>query len=452
MKETLVGRLTQKLTGSAIIGESLRSDRRVPYLDRERLQARRDQRVRNIVKHAARTVPYYRDLFARERLDVASFRTATDLDLLPLLDKEQVRREPERFLSETEAGRNALSFLTSGTSGTPIRIHHDRHSLLRNIAYGERERQPVNKVCGSFRPREMYVGYETSTFKKVTAFYEDNVLFPVKPRRRFVPLTEPIERVVEIANEIQPDVIVGYGGWLHQFFRTVAARELTLHRPTVVMYMGEALPFGGRAFIEEHFGARVMSRYNAVESFKIGFFCEEGDGFHVHDDICHVRIVNDRGQSVPAGEQGRIVVSNLINRASVLLNYPIGDVAALTDRVCACGRTFRLLSELEGRVEDMLLLPGDRFVHPRSVWQIFKEDHDVIQYQLTQVALQQFELTLVTLTHEAYAVALNRALPSLNTLLGGSAEIAATHSTEFIRAQAAKFRAVASRIPLRSFV
>ena len=57
---------------------------------------------------------------------------------------------------------------------------------LANVAYGERERRPViDGTGGSFRPREMYVGNETSVIKTVTAFYRANTLF-VRPRRRFV--------------------------------------------------------------------------------------------------------------------------------------------------------------------------------------------------------------------------------------------------------------------------
>ncbi len=224
-----------------------------------------------------------------------------------------------------------MSFLTTGSTGTPLEVRHDRRSLLANIPFGERERDPVIRVCGgSFRPKELYVGYETSTFKKVTAFYGQSTLLP-RPQRHFVPLHEPIEHVAAIANAERPDVLVGYGGWIDLFFKTIAARDIELHPPKMVMYMGEALPHGARDYIEGELGIPVLSRYNAVEAFKIGFFCEERTGFHVHEDLCHVRVVREDGTTAPPGEQGQVVISNLVNRASVLLNYPIGDVASMSD-------------------------------------------------------------------------------------------------------------------------
>lgn len=433
-----------KLCGSAVIAVNLNGQRRIPFLPRERLEALRDRRIRQMVDYAARAVPYYRDLFVREGIDPRQIQGAADLHRLPVLDRELVRSQPRLFIAEGPASRDAISFFTSGSTGTPIEIHHDRNSLIRNIPFGERERDPVNTGCGSFRPKELYVGYETSTFKKVTAFYEESVLLPVRPHRRFVSLLEPIEKIAAIANAERPDVLVGYGGWIDLFFKTVAARGIEIHLPKMVMYMGEALPHGGRAYIEERFGVPVLSRYNAVEAFKIGFFCEKRTGFHVHEDICHVRIAGPDGREPRLGEPGQVVISNLVNRASVLLNYPIGDVASWSSRSCSCGRTFRLLSELEGRVEDILPLADGRFVHPRAVWQVFKDDREVLQYQLTQHEPQRFDMTLVTVDEAAFRRALARALPELERLLGPGARIEAHHQAEVARGQGGKFRAVAS--------
>lgn len=428
-----------------MIAANVRGQRRTPFLPRDRLEAVRDKRIRRTVAYAAKTVPYYREWFARAGIDPREIRDAADLDQLPVLDRELVRANPRLFVAETAVSRNPLSFLTSGSTGTPIEIYHDRRSLLLNIPYGERERAPVIEICGgSFRPKELYVGYETSTFKKVNAFYLESTFLPVRPRRRIVSVLEPAEAVAGIANAERPDVLVGYGGWIDLFFRTVAARGIDLHPPKLVIYMGEALPPGARAFIEHEFGIPVLSRYNAVEAFKIGFFCEHRTGFHLHEDVCHVRIARPDGQTAAPGEQGRVVISNLVNRASVLLNYPIGDLASMPQEGCPCGRTLKLLSELEGRVEDILPLADGRFVHPRAVWEVFKADRAVLQYQLTQHEPERFELTLTTLDEPAFQQSLARALPELERLLGRGAVIDVNRRSELDRRSDGKFRAVAS--------
>jgi len=436
----------RRARGNLVIAAHLPRQRAIPFLDRARLDALRDRRVRRMVRWAARTVPYYRELFRTAALDPRDVRTAADLALLPVLDRELVRARPELFRSDARPARDALAFTTSGSTGTPVRVWHDRRSLLANVAYGERERHPVNALCGTFRPSELYVGYETSTFKKVTAFYAEAARLPVAPRRRFVPLATPIDEVVALANAERPDVLVGYGGWIDLFFRTVAARSLALRPPKAVMYIGEALPAGAREHVERTFGIPVLSRYNAVESFKIGFTCGERTGFHVHEDLCDVRVVGPDGRDAPAGTAGRIVLSNLVNRATVLLNYPIGDVAALAPEPCPCGRTLRLLSELEGRVEDVLPLRDGRMVHPREVWAVFKDDPDVLQYQLVQHEPARFAVRLATVDDAAFDRAAARTRPGLARLLGKDALVELERSA-LGRGDGVKFRAVASLCP-----
>jgi phenylacetate-CoA ligase len=441
----MAAHLWRRLAGNAVIAATLRGQKGIPYLARPQLEALRDRQVRAMVTYAARHVPYYRDWFARSRVDPKTITAAADLERLPILDKNLLRARPDLFRAESAAGRTALAFLTSGTTGTPIEIHHDRRSLLANFAYGERERVPVNQLCGgAFRPRELYVGYTTSTFKKVQAFYAQSTLLPVRPQRSFVSLLEPIEKIAAMVDTQRPDVLVGYGAWVDLFFKTIEARRLEVSLPRVVMYIGEALPYGARELIEGRFGVALLSRYNAVEAFKIGFTCEQRTGFHLHEDLCHVRIVDDAGQTVAPGQAGRILISNLVNRATVLINYPIGDVGTLGAGRCACGRTLQLLCELEGRVEDVLALPGGRFVHPRAIWQVFKESPKILQYQLVQRAPQRFELKLVTVDDAAFQRAMARCLPELQAVLGATASIDAERCTEIPRQSGEKFRAVES--------
>ena len=436
----------KKVYGSSVIAANLIGQQKLPFMRREKLDSIRDRRIRRIVRYAAGKVPYYRDWFIREKIDPREIRGAADLDTMPILDKELVRAQPRLFVADGPASRDALSFRTSGTTGVPIEIYHDQRSILANIAFGERERAPFIRICGgSFRPRELYVGYETSTFKTVTAFYKESVLFPVKPLRRFVSILEPIDKIAEILNTERPDILVGYGGWINLFFRTAAARKIEFHHPKMVMYIGEALPHGTREYIEGTLGIPVLTRYNAVESFKIGFYCQDRLGFHIHEDLCHIRIADAKGKNATVGEPGEVVISNLVNRASVLLNYPMGDMASIAPESCTCGRTFKLLSELDGRTEDILPLADGRFIHPRTIWQVFKDEREVLQYQLVQEKPRLFVLQVVTLNEAAFSLLYQGIYRKLKDLLGEDAQIDIHWRPDIIQKPGQKFRVVVSR-------
>jgi hypothetical protein len=92
----------------------------------------------------------------------------------------------------------------------------------------------------------------------------------------------------------------------------------------------------------------------------------------------------------------------------------------------------------------MVTLADGRFVHPRAVWQVFKADAEVLQYQLTQYELGRFGLTLVTVDEAAFDRALARALPELQRLLGREAVIDAVQRRDIDRTGGGKHRAVAS--------
>jgi phenylacetate-CoA ligase len=216
-----------------------------------------------------------------------------------------------------------------------------------------------------------------------------------------------------------------------------------MHLPRLLIYVSDGMTSEGSSFIEAQFGVPVLSRYNAMESFKIGFFCEERRGFHLHADLCHVQIVNARGEQMQSGEKGEVVISNLINRGTVLLNYRLGDVAALSSASCSCGRTLPVLAELEGRVEDTIFLPHGEFVHPRAVWGVFKQQHEVLRYQLIQHAPEHFELRLVTIDSETYQRIIGQILADLRDLLG-EVVIESAYYKELETQTAGKFRPVIS--------
>ena len=100
----------------------------------------------------------------------------------------------------------------------------------------------------------------------------------------------------------------------------------------MIAFSSDAMTPEGRALIQERFGIPVLGRYGAIEALKIGYTCEAEVGYHLHEDLCHVRIVDDE-----------VVLSNLVNRGTILLNYRLGDIASRLEEPCPCGRSFRRL-------------------------------------------------------------------------------------------------------------
>jgi phenylacetate-coenzyme A ligase PaaK-like adenylate-forming protein len=108
----------------------------------------------------------------------------------------------------------------------------------------------------------------------------------------------------------------------------------------------------------------------------------------VYEDLVIVEPVDLAGAPVPLGTVGaRLLVTVLFSRTLPLIRYEISDRVGIGGRGCPCGRSFALLQTVEGRVEDILLLPGRQgpvSVHPNvfhnvldkaavAGWQVIQE-------------------------------------------------------------------------------
>jgi phenylacetate-CoA ligase len=407
-----------RLAGTALFARRLPAERRVPFWPEERVRALADERAREIADYAAAHVPYYHRLFRPGEV-----RGIADLAELPLLDKAAVRDDPAAFRSSAPDASEGLSLRTTGSTWEPLTVFHDRRSLLLNIAFAERERAVETRFVGrSFRyvALDLGLGRTITTPQEVRSYYDRASYRPLRPRHHSAGVDEPLEDVVATMNRLRPDVLRGYGTYLELLFRTAASEGLSFHLPRVAVYTADGMTEEGRSLVEERFGVPVLSQYSAVEVFRIGYFCEERTAHHLHEDLCAVSVVGADGRSVPDGEPGEIVVSNLVNRGTVLLNYRLGDVARIVPGRCACGRTSRLLSVVEGRVSQVVYLQDGSVVHPFAVWAPMKLLDGVVRYQLVQYEPDRFELRLVTVDRTTYDSVAPQVVAALRTTLRGA--------------------------------
>ncbi len=68
---------------------------RVQWRDPVNLRAWQGQRLAALVRHAYATVPFYRRLYDRERVDPAAIHSLGDLARLPVITKAQLQAENE---------------------------------------------------------------------------------------------------------------------------------------------------------------------------------------------------------------------------------------------------------------------------------------------------------------------------------------------------------------------
>jgi phenylacetate-CoA ligase len=383
---------------SAYLIRQLRGQAAAPFRPWPRIERDQTRRVRAMVAHAARHVPYYRETLCRLGLGPDDFRTAADLARLPVLDRGALQRDPEAFRSTAWARRSLVELRTGGSAGAPRSVHHDAAALFQNAAHSERDRSIRTRLLGRRAGyRQTLISSSHSGIRKVQEFLDAHALVPRRAQieRQYLSLADPPAENVTRINAFRPDVLHGYGSYLGWLFAHVHETGIPFCRPRVVTFGADALSPAGRELIEREFDIPVFAIYQAAEALRIGFECEAHEGLHLNVDLYPVRLVDPEGRPVPDGASGEVVVSNLVNRGTVLLNYRLGDLAVALPGPCACGRTLPRLSLPAGRTDDVIELDSGARLHPQAVRDLFTEERELWQYQVVQDGPAQFRIDLV---------------------------------------------------------
>ena len=389
--------LLTRLRWTTFTAWHLRRESALPFWPLERVQAIQSRRVRDMVSFAWREVPFYREAMSNARLRPEDFRSADDLALLPLLGKAELQANPAQFSS---AGRrpSGLRLQSSGTSGQSRAVHHDASALFWSLVNGHRQRLALGSIVGKRTGyREAVIARLDGHHHDIREFYESHAWLPSRweLRRLMISPIETFPKILARLEEFRPDVVGGYGVHLGAYFRWLNREKPASHLPRAIIYGAERMPDADRSLIEEQLGIAVFSFYQAAEALRIAFQCEQRQDLHVSLDQVAVRAIDSTGRNVGPGGSGEIVISNLVNRATVLLNYRLGDVVTLGRERCPCGRSLPTIESIDGRADDLVLLPDGSSVHSIEILRSLEAVAGVLQVQLVQEELRRFRLLVV---------------------------------------------------------
>lgn len=164
---------------------------------------------------------------------------------------------------------------------------------------------------------------------------------------------EPIESIVRKLNEWQPEMLAAYPSVLRQLADEQDEGRLEIVLRTVAT-SAEVLTAETRRRVKQAWGVRVYDTYGATEYAPIAAECSHGNK-HLFEDGAIVEIVDDKGRPVPSGESGdKVLLTVFDRRTQPLIRYEISDVLRPKDGECGCGRQFRMVESIEGRVEEVL--------------------------------------------------------------------------------------------------
>jgi phenylacetate-CoA ligase len=184
---------------------------------------------------------------------------------------------------------------------------------------------------------------------------------------------------LEIAFDWGTNLWVSFPEYLTQLAK-VARDELKrdvreLNTKFIASYLGPDVDDSLRGQLEELWGCPVYDNYGTNEMGQGAFECTHKAGLHIMEDCVFFEVVDvETNAPVAAGEAGNLVVTVLHRHLPPLIRFNVRDLVriASTD-TCACGSSFRRMSKLLGRSDDMVKLRGVN-IYPMGCLSAVKSD------------------------------------------------------------------------------
>ncbi len=355
----------------------------------EEIRALQLEKLRALIDHAYTNVPYYRKFMMKAGIAPQDIRELSDLRLLPVLSKEDIRRNLGSLIARNMT--NALiRFNTGGSSGSPLVFYVDKRRMSCDVAARLRARRWWGIDVGD---KELALwGAPTEVAKQ--GWLRD--LRDLLVNSRFLSAFNMNEKTMlefaRIAIKYRPRHIFGYPSSIYLFCLFLNKMGIDLRRAgiKVAFVTGELLYDYQRQLIESTLGCRVANGYGGRDCGFVAHECPEG-GMHITAENVIVEVL----QSSEEG-RGEIAITHLDMYGMPFIRYRTGDIGLLSgDVACRCGRGLPLMKVVEGRSTDFIVTSEGRIMHGLSLIYILRDLPGIAEFKIVQRAEDKLDIYIV---------------------------------------------------------
>jgi phenylacetate-CoA ligase len=330
-------------------------------LDLEERAQQQWERLQSTLNRAYKNVPFYRNRFDQQEIDLSRAESLNDLARIPFTGREH-------FSDNYPYGLFAVPLRDV------VRIHTAQGTGLRPVVSGY-TRQDL-QVWRELVARALSAsGVSSSDILQIdldpglTNWGRDYKDGAESTGASVIPMTLlPLEKQLMVMRDYRTSVLVTTPSAAEQLadllFRSkVNPNELSLR---TLILVGESLKGPVQSQLEEQLHVKTWVHYglSEVPGPALAFECEERWGLHVSEDHFCVEVIDPAtGISVPDGEEGELVLTTLTTKAFPLIRFRTGDRVRLLAGPCTCGRTLRRMEWFSRRTDDMLIIRGVKINH-----------------------------------------------------------------------------------------
>lgn len=348
-----IDRLVLLPLGDLMYGSSvssrLKEFRRYDSMSREEMIEIQETKLRKLVHHCYRSVPYYTKLFDKLGLKPDDIQCRKDLEKLPILTKQTIRDNYDDMFSTGIKPSRLIKSSTGGSTGTPLQFCKDAQEWSGQKAatlrawewYGLHLGDKIFSLGGNSIVKDR----KKFSFKSI---YDEVIMRNFKHSSADVS-DDGMQNHYESLMRLKPRAIRGYGSSLYIFARYIEKKQLPICPIKAVLTTGEVLVPEYRRKLEQVFQAPVFDEYGAGDGGILSHECPQRKGLHIEESLCIIEITDNAGNVLHDGEVGYVTTTDLENYAFPFLRYHVGDMAYIKPDACTCGRPSRLFGEIMGR-------------------------------------------------------------------------------------------------------
>ena len=362
--------------------------------DPAQLRSRQAQLLNGLILHHFTSNLLFRQRLENARINPEKIKDFELLNALPPMTRHEVQSAGPAFATDNvpDTHQPVGRVKTSGSTGEPVALLKTRLNSFYWAAFAIRDhlwnhRDFAGRMSSIRANVPNYVELE-DWGPPVNQVYKTG-------RGQGIPITTPIDAQLALVQRFAPNVLLVYPNNLRAFADIWQSTGFDLQNLRHIKTIGETVSDDLRYRVRSSCGFEIEDNYSSQEAGPIAIQCPEGRLYHVMAEALIVEVLGPGNESCVPGQVGRIVVTDLLNHASPLIRYAIGDFAEPGGE-CACGKTLPTLKRILGRERNLLKHPnGDRH-WPLVGFHSFDSIAPVRQYQFIQHSLAEIELRIVT--------------------------------------------------------
>ncbi len=394
---------------------ALKRDRRA---NRGELATVQQERLRQLIIHAANRVPFYQDRYRHIN------PTSCSLSDLPPVEKGEFLTgfqdtvtdravSLDEVLAASDAHQDGMPWIrneylvsqTSGSTGDTVYFINDRKAwdIQRGAVFARtmRDRLTVrdaSRFTFGRRYRMAFLVSEGRTCISTQTAYEALASSGIVTNVKLFSVLDNLENIVEQLNSFRPHYLHSFPTCLEMLAHEKLSGSARFN-PEFISTSSEALTPGARRALHQAFPqATVTQQYGSTECIVLANECAQGR-MHLNSDYSILEPVDEHDQPVAVGELSHhCLLTNLINHTQPIIRYRLTDSLELTGEECPCGRPMPVV-KISGRTDDIIWLHdrhGKFKPHPAYTFCLVIIDcPGVAQWQLIHERQNQLHLRVV---------------------------------------------------------